>query len=330
MNLKTRYMGFDLPHPLIPGASPLVDDLGKVRQLEDAGAPLIIMHSLFEEQIVAEEWAVTWSMEQGEHAHGEANSYLPRPEEFVLGPHEYLEHLRKIKAAVQVPVIASLNGTTLGGWVRYAKLMEEAGADGLELNVYELETDPEESGVQVEQRTLDVVRAVRESIKLPLAVKLSPFYTSIAHFARQLDQLGVSALVLFNRFYQADFNVEQLEVVREVKLSTSAELLLRLRWIAILHGRLSCNLGLTGGIHTGLDVVKALMAGADGVQTVSALLAHGPRRLEQLRKELSEWLQIYEYESVQQLRGSLSLNRCPNPKAFERANYMHILQSWRE
>jgi len=329
MNLATTYMNFELAHPLIPGASPLTDNLDTVRRLEDAGAPMLVMHSLFEEQIVREELAVNRALEEGGEAFAEALSYLPSPSEFKLGPHEYLEHLGRIKAAVSIPVIGSLNGTSPGGWLTYARCIEQAGADGLELNLYDLATDLEETGAAIEQRTLRVVAAVREAVSIPLAVKLSPFYSSIANFARRLDALGVDAIVLFNRFYQPDIDVEQLEVLR-VNLSSPAELLLRLRWLAILSGRLKASLAVTGGVHSAQDAIKAVMAGAHGVQMVSALLRRGPDYLKDVRDQLGRWLEEHEYESLRQMQGSMSLLRCDNPRAYERANYVAILQSWEE
>jgi dihydroorotate dehydrogenase (fumarate) len=328
MNLSTAYLGFELPHPLMPGASPLVDDLDTVRLLEDAGAPMIVMHSLFEEQIVREELAVTRSIVTPQESYAEALTYFPEPKEFTLGPEDYLEHLRRVKAVVSVPVIGSLNGTTDGGWLEYARLIEQAGANGLELNLYELGADPTEPAEKVELRGLQVVRAVRESVRIPVAVKLSPFYSSLAHFARQIDGLGVDALVLFNRFYQPDLDVENLDVVRTVGLSHPGELLLRLRWLALLSGKVRAALAVTGGVHTALDAVKAVMAGAHAVQMVSALLRHGPLHLRRVRDDLARWLEEHEYESLAQMRGSLSLERCPDPRAYERANYMKILQSW--
>jgi dihydroorotate dehydrogenase (fumarate) len=328
MNLSTTYLGFDLPHPLIPGASPLVDDVDTVRRLEDAGAPMLVMHSLFEEQIVREELAVTRSIVTPQESYAEALTYFPEPKEFALGPEDYLEHLRRIKAVVSVPVIGSLNGTTEGGWLEYARLIQQAGADGLELNLYEVGGDPAEPGEKVELRGFQVVRAVRESLTIPVAVKLSPFYASLAHFARRLDGLGVDALVLFNRFYQPDIDVENLEVVRTVGLSHPGELLLRLRWLALLSGKVRANLAVTGGVHDAVGAVKAVMCGAHAVQMVSALLRHGPAYLGRVRDDLARWLEEHEYESLAQMRGSLSLERCPDPRAYERANYMKILQSW--
>ena len=327
MDLSTTYMGFKLPHPLIPGASPLVDNLDTVRRLEDAGAPMIVMHSLFEEQIVGEQMAVVRSMEIGDESYAESLSYLPRPVDYRLGPDEYLAQITRIKSMVSVPVIGSLNGVTNGGWLAYAKLIEQAGADGLELNIYELATDLEESSENVEKRALDVAKAVKRSVSIPVAVKLSPFYSSIANFCKRLDCLGMDALVLFNRFYQPDIDVEQLEVVR-VQLSRSSELPLRLRWLAILSGRIRASLAATGGVHTGIDAVKAVMAGAHGVQMVSALLEHGPAHLKKVREDMSRWMEDHEYESLRQMQGSMNLSRCANPKAYERANYLKILQSW--
>lgn len=329
MDLSTSYLGFRLPHPIMPGASPLVDDLDLVKRLEDAGAPAIVMHSLFEEQITREEVATSRSMDTWSHAHPEALSYLPEPKTFALGPEQYLDQILKIKAAVGVPVVASLNGTSTGGWLEYARLMQQAGADAVELNVYALATDLDESSELLERRTLKMLWAVKSGLRIPVAVKLSPFYTALAHFAQRLDDHGVDGLVLFNRFYQPDFDLESLEVKPTLRLSDSSELLLRLRWLAILHGRLHAALVASGGVHTAEDAVKALAAGADVVQVVSALLKHGPERLATLRRELESWLVEHEYESLDQLRGSLSLLRCPDPAAHERANYMTILQSWR-
>jgi dihydroorotate dehydrogenase (fumarate) len=329
MDLSTTYMGFQLPHPLVPGASPMADDLDVVRRLEDAGAPMIVMHSLFEEQIVAEELAMTRAIETGEDSYAEALSYLPNPELFKLGPAEYLEQVRKIKNAVAVPVIGSINGVTEGGWLEYARLIQEAGADGLELNLFQIEAKPGSSGEQVERRQLSIVRAVKHSVHIPLAVKLSPFYSSIAHFAGQLDQIGIDALVLFNRFYEPDIDVEQLEVIPVNLLSNPSELLLRLRWIGILSGRIKASLAATGGVHSGVEAVKAIMVGAQAVQMVSVLLKRGPRYLKSVRDELAQWLDEHGYESLRQMQGSMSQARCPDSKAFERGNYVKILQSWR-
>ncbi len=329
MDLTTQYLGLTLPHPLMPGSSPMIADLDRVRKLEDAGAAAIVMTSLFEEQIVGEEMATHHAIHSHAGSSGEASTYLPEHPDFLLGPDEYLEHLTKVKAAVKIPVIASLNGATRGGWLRYAKLMQDAGADALELNVYELQTDFTESGERVEDRTIDVVREIKRSVTIPVAVKLSPFYTSLAHFALELDHTGVDGLVLFNRFYQPDINIEELEVERVLHLSNSSELSLRLRWLAILSGRVRPSLAVSGGVHSPADVVKAIMAGAHAVQLVSALLQRGPEYIRVLRGELERFLEEHEYESLDQMRGNMDLMACPDPKAYERANYMLLLQSWR-
>ena len=330
MELSVKYLGLTLAHPLMTGASPFVDDLDRVKRLEDAGASAITMHSLFEEQISGEEVATVRATETHANSSGEASSYLPDPPDFHLGPDEYLEQLRKLKKAVRVPVIASLNGTTRGGWLRYAKLMQEAGADALELNVYDLATDVETRGDAVEDRMISVVKAVKKEVSIPVAVKLSPFYSSLANLAGQLDQAGVDGLVLFNRFYQPDINVEELEVERSLQLSTSSELPLRLRWLAILSAQRTLPLAISGGVHETLDVIRALMAGATVVQLVSTLLRNGPSRLVSLRGALERWLVEREYTSVRQLRGSMNLKACPDPSAYERANYIHLLHGWRE
>ena len=328
MDLSTSYLGFSLPHPFMPGASPLVDDLDTVRRLEDAGAAALVMHSLFEEQIAREQVAVARYLDVPSNSFAEALTYLPSPDTFALGPEEYLEHIHKLKATVSIPVIASLNGATDGGWLGYARLMEHAGADALELNVYFLPADLTESSEMLERRTLQMLAAVRHSIGVPVAVKLSPFYTSLPHFARRLAEQGADGLVLFNRFYQPDIDVETLEVAPTLHLSDSSELLLRLRWLALLSGRVNASLAVSGGVHTALDAVKAIMAGADAIQVVSVLLRHGPEQLAQLRRHLALWLEEHEYDSLAQMKGSMSLLRCPNPAAHERANYMTILQSW--
>jgi dihydroorotate dehydrogenase (fumarate) len=330
MNLTTTYMGFRLPHPLIPGASPLSDNLDTVRRLEDAGAPMIIMHSLFEEQIVREEIAINRSIETPRDSYAEALSYFPEPEEFELGPDEYLEQVRRVKAAVSVPVVGSLNGVTPGGWTRYAKLIEEAGADGLEINLYEVAADLHETSEQVERQLLDVVFSVRKTVSIPMAVKLSPFYSSLGNFVRQIDNAGVDAFVLFNRFYQPDLDIENLDLLRVVNLSNPAELLLRLRWLAILFSRVTASLAVSGGVHTATEAIKAMMAGASACQMVSALLRRGPGHLKVVLDELAHWLEDHEYDSLVQMQGSLSLQRVPNPRAYERANYAKILQTWED
>ena len=329
MDLSTTYLGFPLPHPLMPGASPLVDDLDMVRRLEDAGAAAIVMHSLFEEQITREQLGSVHDMMVHEDSFAEALSYFPSPDEYALGPDRYLEQLRRVKAMVGVPVIGSLNGTTPQGWLSYAKQIQEAGADALEVNFYHVATDPQESGAAVEQRLLDVVRLVKAAVTIPVAVKLSPFFSSLPYVAQQLDALGADGLVLFNRFYQPDIDPEALEAVPRLNLSTSDELLMRVRALATLSGRVRASLAATGGAHTAIDALKAVMAGAHAVQMVAALLHHGPPHLRTVREELARWLEDHEYESLRQAQGSMSLLRCPDPDAFERGNYMRVLQTWR-
>ena len=330
MNLSTTYLGFDLPHPLIPGASPLSDDLDTVRKLEDAGAPMIVLRSLFEEQIVHEQLAANDGIDSHEHAFSEALTYLPTADKFRFGPDSYLEHLTRVKRTVGVPVVASLNGTTPGGWVEYARLLEQAGADALELNVYLVPTDPEETALDIEGRLLDLVRAVRGHVKMPLAVKLSPFYTSLPNFARRLEAAGADGLVLFNRFYEPDIDVRNQQVVRALSLSDSSELLPRLHTLAIVSASVRISLAATGGVHSGLDALKAVMCGADAVQMVSALLAQdGVEHLAVVRAQLAAILEGSEYDSVAQVKASMSVSRCPDPKAYERLNYMQILQNWR-
>jgi len=329
MDLSTTYLGLKLSNPLMPGASPLVDDLDMVRRLEDAGASAIVMHSLFEEQLMSEQMASLNTRDAHANSSAEAATYLPEPTEYRLGPEEYLDQLRKIKAAVKIPVIASLNGSTPGGWLNYAKLMEQAGADALELNVYFLPTDPAVSAEAVEHNTIEMVQAVKQVVAIPVCVKLSPFYSSLAHFARRLDAAGADGLVLFNRFYQPDIDVDDLEVVRTLHLSDSSELLLRLRWLAILSGRVGTSLAVSGGVHTALDATKAVMSGAHAVQVVSAVLKNGPGQLKTMRHELAAWLDEHEYESLNQMQGSMNLTKCPDPQAYERANYVKILMEWR-
>jgi dihydroorotate dehydrogenase (fumarate) len=329
MDLSTTYLGLSLPHPLMPGASPLVDDLDMVKRLEDAGAAAIVMHSLFEEQITGERAQTLRHIEAHTDSFAEAPSYFPDRSGVSVGPEFYLEQICRIKATVRVPVIGSLNGTTATGWLEYARMIQQAGADALELNVYVVATNPQEDGQAVEQRVLDILRKVRASVTIPVAVKLSPFFGSFAHFASQLDGQGADGLVLFNRFYQPDIDVETLEVVPRLQLSDSSELLLRLRWLAILSGHLRASLAVSGGVHTAVDAIKAVMAGAHAVQLVSALLQHGPERLQTIREEMLRWMEEHEYHSLGQMQGSMNLMRCPDPAAFERANYVRVLHSWR-
>ena len=327
IDLSTDYLGLKLAHPLMPGASPMVDDLDTVRRLEDAGASAIVMHSLFEEQIRQEEREAR-ILESHAESHAEARTYLPHPGIFALGPEEYLEQVARIRRAVSVPVIASLNGTTPQSWIEYARLIASAGAHALEINVYHVPTDPQESGEDVEWRTIETARGVKGAVSIPVAVKLSPFYSSFANMAVRLDALGVDGLVIFNRFYQPDIDVETLDVVPTVRLSDPSELLLRLRWLAILSGRIRASLAVTGGVHGPLDAVKAVMAGAHAVQMVSALLKRGPAHLGVVLAGMREWLEEHGYESLRQMQGSMSLVKSADPAALERSNYMRVLQSW--
>ncbi len=328
MDLSTTYLGLNLPHPVMPGASPMVDHLDLVKRLEDAGAAAITMHSLFEEQITREQLGMVYHMELLDHGNAEALSYFPQSGEFRLGPYQYLEQIRLVKQTVALPVIASLNGTTSEGWLEYAKLIEQAGASAIELNVYHVAADPRESSAAVDRRVVDIVREVKASVTVPVAVKLSPFYSSVAHLAAQLDALGVDGLVLFNRFYQPDIDMQELTLTSSLSLSTSNDLLLRLRWLALLFGRVKATLAVTGGVHTPIDALKAVMAGASAVQTVSSLLKNGPEHIKTIVDGMRAWLEEHEYESLKQAMGSMSLERSPNPAAFERANYMKVLAAY--
>lgn len=327
MDLRTTYLGMELAHPLMVGASPIVDDLDLVRRAEDAGAAAIVMHSLFEEQIALEN-ATHDALGAHANSTAEAATYWPKPHEFVLGPDAYLEQIRKVKAAVSVPVIASLNGVTDAGWLEYARSIEAAGADALELNVYAVSHDPSESSASIEDGVVRMVEHVARETRLPIAVKLSPYWTSLANLAQRLERAGARGLVLFNRFYQPDIDLEALDVQLSLRLSDSAELPLRLRWLALLSGRVNMSLAASGGVHTGIDALKSVMCGAHGVQMVSALLKHGPERLAIARAQLSQWLEEHEYESLRQAQGSLNLSKCPNPETYERGNYVKILQGY--
>ena len=318
MKMTTKYLGLTLPHPLMPGASPLTHDLDKVRGLEDAGAAAIVMHSLFEEQITP--------VSPEERAHPLPLARPRRP--FATGPEEYLEQVHRIKEAVRLPVIASLNGTSPGGWLEFSRLLHQAGADALELNVYTVATDPDEGGEKVERRTLDMVRSVREAVPIPLAVKLAPYYSSVASFARELVAAGADGLVLFNRFYEPDLDIESREVVPSLHLSEPVEIRLRLRWLAVLSGTLDVSLAATGGVHGAAGAVKAVMCGAHAAQMVTPLLAHGVGHLATVRKQLEEWLEDHGVDSLEAIRGSSNLKRSRTPAAFERANYVETLKSW--
>jgi len=329
MKLATSYLGLALKHPFIAGASPLPGDLPRVRELEDAGIAAITMYSLFEEQITQNLVGRDAHIAAYEESFAEAVSYFPESGLLERGVESYLEQVRKVREAVDVPVIGSLNGTREGAWVDYASLIESAGADALELNLYFLPTDFEESAASIEDRCVRIVRAVKSQIRIPLAVKLSPFFTALPHFARRLGNAGADGLVCFNRFYQPDIDIESIELKPSLELSHSTELRLRLRWLAMLSERLPCDLAVSGGVHTGVDAAKAIMCGAHAVQLVSTLLINGAGQVEEILDELLAWAAEEEYESIDDLRGCMNHTRCPDPAALERANYMRVLNSWR-
>ena len=325
MDLSTTYLGMRLPHPLIVGAGPLADDLDTVRALEDAGAALLVLRSLYEEEITGEQMDAFLSAESHSDSFAEAGTYAPDPI-VALGPDEYLEHLRLVKAAVRIPVMASLNGVTAGGWTSYARQLEEAGADGLELHLYHAASDMTSSAAEVEREAIEIVRAVKRSLRIPVAVKLAPLLTAFAHFAKQLEAAGADGLVLFTRFHRVDIDVDELEVIRTLPLSDSSELPLRLRGTAAVAGRVKASVAITGGVHTGIDVIKATMVGAHATQMVSALLRHGPNYLRTVRKDIESWMREHEWSSLSEMRGNMSLERIPDPAAYERANFRTALR----
>jgi dihydroorotate dehydrogenase (fumarate) len=327
-DLSTTYLGLELRNPLVCSSSPLCEDLDALRRMEDAGAAAVVLHSLFEEQIRRAGFDLDRFLSEPGESYAEATSYFPDLSTYNLGPDGYLEHVRRAKEALAIPVIASLNGCTPGGWTDYARLIEQAGADGLELNVYDLPTDPERDSALVERQYRALVASVRRTVGLPIAVKLSPFFTAPAAFARRLEEAGADALVLFNRFYQPDFDLEALEVVPSLRLSDPSELLLRLHWVAILHGIIRADLAVTGGVHSGLDVLKGMMAGARVAMLTSALLKQGIDVLRRVRAEVVRWMEEHGYESVRLMQGSMSLRSAADPSAFERANYLRVLSSY--
>lgn len=329
MNLSTTYLGLALKNPIVASSSPLSHNVDSIRRLEDAGAAAVVMYSLFEEQITFDSFYVDYYLNSGSESYPEALNYLPEMQDYNVSPDEYMNLLRQAKEAVDIPIIASLNGVSAGGWTDYATLMEEAGADALELNVYYIPTNPDLGGREVEAMYLQLLRQVRSSVSIPIAVKLSPFFSSTSNMALRLVHEGANGLVLFNRFYQPDIDLETLEVVPRLVLSNSTELRLPLRWVAILFGRLPVDLAITTGIHTSQDVLKALMAGAKITMMASELLQNGIRRIGQILDEMGAWMTEHEYESVRQMIGSLSQQHCPEPAAFERANYMKTLASFR-
>ncbi len=328
MNLETTYLGLRLRNPLVVGASPFCDNLDSALQLQEAGAGAIVMRSLFEEQIVLEQRALNRLTEEPADTNPEGLSYFPNYESYQLAPDQYLRQIVHLKSALTIPVIASLNGRTLGAWVDYGRQCEACGADALELNFYQLVTNPAFSAAQVEEQMLAVVREVTKTVRIPVAVKLSPFHSALPHFVAALEQAGASGVVLFNRFYQPDIDIENLDAMPIIRLSDSSELLLRLRWLAILSAQTKLSLSSSGGAHNTQDVVKALLSGATTVQMVSVLLKHGPRILSSILHDLEAWMIKHEYSDIDELRGAMNHSRCPDPAAYERANYQKILQSW--
>ena len=328
IDLSTTYLGLKLKNPLVASSSPMCADVGNVRRLEDAGAAAVVLHSLFEEQIEIESEELDRSIAATSDVSAESVTQLPEMTRRVMGPDAYLSHIARCKEAVKIPIVASLNGATRGGWLHFAKQMEQAGADALELNIYYIPVDPAVSGEAVERQYVELVQAVRAEVRVPVAVKLGPYFSSMANMARKLDSTGVDGLVLFNRFYQPDYDLEALEVVPNLILSNSHELLLRLNWIALLYGRVKADLALTGGVHSASDVLKAMMAGAKVAMLTSALLKRGITYLDTLATELLVWMGEHEYDSIRQMQGSMSRNAVPQPEAFERANYMKVLSSY--
>jgi dihydroorotate dehydrogenase (fumarate) len=329
MDLTTRYLGLNLRTPLVPSASPLSDDLDNIKQMEDSGAAAIVLHSIFEEQVRTEVEAVEHHMSFATDSLAESLTFFPKPAEFMTGPEEYLGKIRKSKEAVRIPIIASLNGAAIGGWVDYAKKIQQAGADALELNVYSIPTEMDKTAGEVEQSCLEIVKAVKGVVHIPVAVKLSPYYSNMANFAKQLDQTGVNGLVLFNRFYQPDINLDEMEIQANLHLSSPQEMRLPLRWIAILYGRIKADLAATSGIHTAKDVIKMLMAGADATMLCSVLFSRGVGIIREIETEMAEWLSEHDYQSVRQLQGSMSQKYCADPAAFERAQYMRTIMSYK-
>ena len=328
MDLTTNYLGLKLRTPLVPSASPLSEEIDNIKKMEDAGAAAVVLYSLFEEQLLRDRAELARNLEQGTESFAEALSYFPKSDDYRLGPEEYLKHITKAKKALRIPIIASLNGSSAGGWTHYAKLIQQAGADALELNIYQIPTDAGVSAEKIEQGYLDILKAVKSEVTIPVAVKLSPFFTNFANVAKRLDKAGANGLVLFNRFYQPDIDLDTLEVKPNILLSTPMAMRLPLRWIAILYGRLHANLAATSGIHRGTDALKVLMAGADVTMLCSVLIRHGVQHISVIESEMTAWMKEHEYESVSQLKGSLSQKKCPAPSEFERAQYLRALSSY--
>jgi dihydroorotate dehydrogenase (fumarate) len=328
MHTETSYLGLRLAHPFVVGASPLGYQLDTLKRVEDAGAAAVVLHSLFEEQITRSSEGRVAHAATGDATFAEVVAMFPRDGDYPLGPDAYLEHLSRAKQALAIPVIASLNGRTGEAWLRFALGLEQAGADAIELNVYEVDTDPSQTGLAIEGRLVNAVRDLKRVLRIPLAIKLQPFFTAFANLARQLDIAGADGLVLFNRFYQSDIDISSMTLRPQVELSTSAELRLRLRWLAILHGRVRPSLAVSGGVETGQDGIKALLAGADAVQMVSALLRHGPEHIGVMRQALERWMEWHHLTRLDEMRGRVSLKTTSDTASFERAQYIHTLHSW--
>jgi dihydroorotate dehydrogenase (fumarate) len=325
VNLSTKYLGLTLKNPLVVAASPLTGKTDMLRRLEEAGAAAAVLPSLFEEQIEHDEDEMAKVQEFGTESFAEALTYFPEPQDYRTGPEQYLESIAQAKKAVKIPIIASLNGTTKGGWVRYAKMMQEAGADALELNIYYVAADPDTTAAEVESQYLDLVAAVKQSISIPLAVKLGPYFSAMANMGKRLDAAGADGLVLFNRFFQPDIDLDTLETVPKLVLSTPSELFVPLRWVAILHGKVRCSLAVTSGIHDAPGMIKALLAGADVGMVASTLYEEGLEQINVILAEMTDWMEEKQYQSVEQMKGSMSQENCPDPEAFARGNYMKTL-----
>jgi dihydroorotate dehydrogenase (fumarate) len=330
MDLTTTYMGLKLKNPVVPSASPLSESVDKVKELEDAGASAVVVYSLFEEQITHEANALDFYLSQTGESYAEALSYFPKASEYKLGPEEYLEHISKLKRAVDIPIIGSLNGVSVGGWIKFAKNIQEAGADALELNVYYIPTDVNLVGSQVENIYLNNITAVKENVTIPVSIKIGPYFSSLANIAKKLDALDINGLVMFNRFYQPDIDLEKLDVIPNLNLSSKNELRLPLRWLAILYGKIKASMAATSGIQDHEDVIKVIMAGGDVAMMCSELLRHGVGRIPQILDGLKKWMEEKEYESISQMKGSMSQKAIAEPAAFERANYMKTLQSYKQ
>jgi dihydroorotate dehydrogenase (fumarate) len=328
IDLSTTYLGLKLKNPLVASASPLSEKLDRARRLEDSGVSAIVMYSLFEEQVIRESLELDYYLSQGTHTYAEAITYLPDVGRYSLGPEAYVENLYRLKQATAIPIIGSLNGVSTGGWIQYAQQIEQAGADAVELNIYYLPVDPDLTGAELEDNYVTLVRDLRSQVSIPIAVKLSPFFTSMPNMARKLIEAGANGLVLFNRFYQPDFDLDELEVVPNLQLSTSAELRLPLRWIALLYGRVQTDYALTSGVHTSIDMLKALMAGASVTMVASEFLKNGIERAKEMLDGMLSWMEEHEYESVTQMKGSMSAQAVAQPNAFKRTNYMKVLSSY--